>query len=306
MSDRRVDESASKDFDDDAAASRAGFFAPDSVSWKVVGHPVSLIGGMRALIIQTLHPLAMAGVAQYSNFRADPLKRLRGTSAYVASVTFGDRATALAAAARVKKLHERVCGTDPVTGKTFSASDPETMLWVHCTEVHSFLAAYRAYAGSLTMAARDRYLAEQVAAAELIGIPRAIVPDSTAAYRKYFAEMRPRLCVSEEAVATIDFVARPKLTSETPLDLRIAAALFGPAAAALVPRDLRRLMGLPYHRVRELPRKAINNVAWRVAPMLGRAPLVRDALDAWAVRLVGETPVKLAFRQVRDRAGARG
>ncbi len=278
------------------------FFAPSSVSWKVVGHPVALIGGMRALIIQTMHPLAMAGVAQYSDFRRDPLRRLRGTSAYVATVVFGDRETARAAAARVRKIHERVRGIDPVTGRPFDANDPETMLWVHCTEIHSFLAAYRAYAGHLTLAERDRYLAEQVVAAELIGIPRAIVPDSVAAYRKYFSEMRPRLCVSAEAAATIDFLLRPRLTARTSFDLRLAATIFGPAAAALVPRDLRRLAGIPERSRRELPLRAMHSVAWRVAPILGEVPILNDALDRWAITLVGETPVKLALRQRRRRA----
>jgi uncharacterized protein (DUF2236 family) len=276
------------------------FFEPNSVSWRVVGHPVALIGGMRALIIQTLHPLAMAGVAQYSSFRSDPLKRLRATSEYVASLTFGDRATALAAVERVKAIHERVRGIDPVTGKEFSATDPETMLWVHCTEIHSFLAAYRAYAGYLTMAERHRYFAEQVVAAELIGIPRAMVPDSVAAYRKYFAEVRPQLCLSTEAAATIDFIVRPKLDSRTPLALRLAARFFGPAAAALVPRDLRRLAGLPAPSARELPRRTVNMLAWRVAPHLGRVPVLNDALDGWAAELVGETTVNLALCQRRS------
>lgn len=284
------------------------FFEPGSVSWKVIGHPVALIGGLRALLIQAMHPLAMAGVAQYSDFRRDPLKRLRGTSAYVASVVFGDRETALAAAARVKKVHERVRGIDPVTGKQFSADDPETMLWVHCTEVHSFLAAYRAYAGHLTHAERDRYLAEQVVAAELIGLPRAMVPDSVASYRRYFAEVRPQLCVSDTATATIDFVARPSLSAATPLDLRLAAWTFGPAAVAIVPRDLRRLGGLPARSRRELPLRAINNVAWRVAPLLGHVPVLATVLDGWAIRMVGETTVKLALHQVRaldQRVGSR-
>lgn len=274
-------------------------FEPGSVSWKIIGHPVALVGGMRALIIQTMHPLAMAGVAQYSEFKRDPLKRLRGTSSYVASVVFGDRATAVAAAARVRKLHERVRGIDPVTGKEFYANDPETMLWVHCTEIHSFLAAYRAYAGHLTAAERDRYLAEQVAAAEIIGIPRAMVPDSVAAYRRYFAEIRPHLCVSVEAAAAIDFIVRPRLAARTPLDLRLAAKIFGPAATALVPRNLRRLAGLPDRLPRELPVRIVNSVAWRVAPLLGHVPVLDDVLDGWAVKLVGETPVKLALHQVR-------
>ena len=287
------------DPDLDSGARRERLFEPGSISWKIIGHPVALIGGMRALIIQTLHPLAMAGVAQYSEFRKDPLKRLRGTSSYVATVVFGDRAMATAAAARVRKLHERVRGIDPITGKEFYANDPETMLWVHCTEIHSFLAAYRAYAGHLTLAERDRYLAEQVAAAELIGIPRAMVPDSVASYRRYFAEMRPHLCLSAEAATTIDFIVRPRLTVRTPLDLRLAATIFGPAAATLVPRDLRRLAGMPERARRELPVRAVNSLAWRVAPLLGHVPVLNDVLDGWAIKLVGETPVKLALHQVR-------
>jgi len=277
------------------------FFEPNSVSWKVIGHPVALIGGVRALIIQTLHPLAMAGVMQYSTFRTEPLKRLRGTSTYVASVTFGDRATALAAVARVRAIHERVRGIDPVTGKPFSANDPETMLWVHCTEVHSFLAAYRAYAGHLTMAERDRYLAEQVVAAELIGIPRAMVPDSVAAYRRYFADVRPQLCLSADAASTIDFIVRPKLDRTTPLDVRLVARLLGPAAVAIVPRDLRRLAGLPEPSAREVPRRALHTLAFRIAPFLGHVPLLNDFLDGWAAKLVGDETVRLALQQPRGR-----
>lgn len=280
------------------------FFEKNGISWKIVGHPVALIGGMRALIIQTLHPLAMAGVAQHSDFRADPLKRLRGTSAYVASVVFGDKSTAIAAAERVKKIHARVTGIDPVTGKPYSASDPETMLWVHCTEIHSFLAAYRAYAGPLTLEQRDRFLHEQVTAAELIGIPRSMVPSSVAEYRAYFQSMRPHLCVSNEAAATIDFIVRPRMApgshQKAPsLDLRLAARLFGPAAAALVPAELRRLTGLPNRGPSDIPRYALNMAAWRLAPRLGRVPVLNNILDGWAAKLVGDVPVKLALHQMR-------
>ncbi|AKU98277.1 hypothetical protein AKJ09_04941 [Labilithrix luteola] len=280
-------------------ASRDGFFAPDSVSWKVVGHPVALVGGMRALIVQALHPLAMAGVAQYSDFRRNPMKRLRGTSAYVAALVFGDRNAALAAVARVKALHERVRGVDPVTRKPFSANDPETMLWVHCVEIHSFLAAYRAYAGHLTLEQRDRYLAEQAVAAELIGIPSDMIPRSTAEYRRYFARVRPQLCLSAEAAETIDFVVRPKLSSDVPADLRVVGRVFGSMAAALVPRELRRLAGLPNRSPRELPSWMISNLVWRSAPLAARIPLLREAHERMASRIVGETPVRLASNAQR-------
>lgn len=277
-------------------AKRDGFFAPESVSWRVVGHPVAVVGGMRALIIQALHPLAMAGVTQYSDFRRNPMKRLRGTSAYVAAVVFGDREAALAAVARVKALHERVRGVDPVTRKPFSANDPETMLWVHCVEIHSFLAAYRGYAGHLTLEERDRYLAEQAVAAELIGIPPEMIPRSTAAYRRYFADVRPQLCLSVEAAETIDFVIRPKLSSDVPADLRLAGRMFGSMAAALVPNDLRRLAGLPNRSSRDVPARVASNVVWRSTPVAARVPFVRGIHERLASRIVGETPVKLASR----------
>src|ERR1700710_2130408 len=114
-----------------------GLFGPDTVAWKVVGHPVALIGGLRALLIQSLHPLAMAGVAQHSDYRERPLKRLQRTAEYVAVVTFGDTEQAHEIAARVRRVHRHVKGVDPVTGKRYSAEDPETALYVHCAEVHS-------------------------------------------------------------------------------------------------------------------------------------------------------------------------
>lgn len=229
-----------------------GLFGPGSATWKVNGVPlVGLIGGIRALFIQTLHPHAMAGVAQHSDFRYRGLARLRNTSRYVSAVNFGDTATAHRAAARVRRMHERVKGVDPVTGTAYSAGDPDDALWVHCTEIHSFLASYRAYAQPLDDAEQDRYLAEQVTAAELLGIPREMVPSSKAEYREYFASVRPSLCVSAESRATIEWLLSPELPGEPP-HVRIAARLamesLAPAVLAIVPRDFRRLMGVERSR----------------------------------------------------------
>jgi uncharacterized protein (DUF2236 family) len=155
-----------------AAPQHDGLLGPDSVAWRVIGHPAALVGGLRALIVQSLHPLAMAGVAEHSDFRARPLARLRGTAYYVGATCFGDRATAEAAAATVRRIHRHVRGIDPVTGQPYSADDPETALWVHTVEWHSFLAAYRAYGGRLSAAEQDRYLAEGARIAALLGVPR--------------------------------------------------------------------------------------------------------------------------------------
>ncbi|HST55904.1 MAG TPA: oxygenase MpaB family protein [Solirubrobacteraceae bacterium] len=259
-----------------------GLFGPGSVTWKVHSHPVALVGGLRALLIQALHPLAMAGVAQYSDFRSDPLKRLRGTSMYVHAVTFGDTAAAHEAAERVKRLHGRVHGVDRVTGKAFSARDPETLLWVHCVEVHSFLAAYRAYGGRLSEAEQDRYLAEQVAAAELMEIPAAIVPDSVAAYRAYFAELLPTLCSSADTAATIAFVRRPRLSASSgrlPGPLDPAFRLLGFAATALVPLSLRPIAGLPQWEPRALPAAAAVVLASRALIVSRHVPWLGDQVQ---------------------------
>jgi uncharacterized protein (DUF2236 family) len=220
-----------------------GVLEPGAVARRVVGHPAALIGGLRALVIQSLHPLAMAGVAQHSDYRNRALQRLQRTSAYVAAGVFGDTATAQAAGARVRRLHARVRGIDPVTGRPYSADDPETQVWVHAVEWHSFLAAHRAFGPALSREEEDRYIAEGVTIAALVGTPAELVPASVEQMRAYFASVRPGLCVSAPARDAIDFVLRPPLTREL-LPVQAPLRVFAAAAVALVPRDLRRLAGI--------------------------------------------------------------
>jgi uncharacterized protein (DUF2236 family) len=221
-----------------------GLFGPESVTWRVHGSAaVTLVGGLRSLIIQALHPLAMAGVAQHSDYRTRPLKRLQRTAEFVAVTTFGAFEEAERAAAIVRHVHRKVVGIDPVTGRPYSASDPDTALWVHCVEIHSFLAAHEAYGGSLSAEDRDRYFAENAIVAELLGVPADLIPRDADAMRAFFAAQRPGLCISDYARDAIGFVVSPPLTAELApyvLPLRMLSR----AAVALVPRDLRRLIGL--------------------------------------------------------------
>jgi uncharacterized protein (DUF2236 family) len=222
-----------------------GLFGPGSVTWRVHSSAtVAMVGGLRSLLIQALHPLAMAGVAQHSNYRRDPLGRLRRTGEYVAMTIFGDVAQAEAAAARVRHVHRRVKGTDPVTGRPYSANDPEIALWVHCVEVHSFLQSHRAYSWSrLSAQDEDRYFAENVVSAELLGIPAGMVPASVEEMRSYFQDVRPQLCVSQDTRDAIEFVLQPPLSRDL-LPFAVPMRVLARAAAALVPRDLRRLTGM--------------------------------------------------------------
>ena len=273
-----------------APAVDAGFFGPGSVTWKIHANPVMLVGGLRALLIQALHPLAMAGVAQHSDFRVDPAKRLRGTVRYVHTVVYGSKPAARAAAARIQRIHEHVRGVDPVTGRAYDASDPELLTWVHCVEVHSFLAAYRAYGGRLTRTERDQYLAEQVTAGELIGIPRARVPASVDAFRAFFAERLPQLCSSANAAETIAFVRRPTLPGLPwwrELALAPGARTLGQAATALVPRSLRPMAGLPPRGPRDLPAAAAVILASQALLATRFIPPLGDAVTGRVRRAFG-------------------
>jgi uncharacterized protein (DUF2236 family) len=220
-----------------------GVLGPGAVAWPVTSHPGALVGGLRALIIQSLHPLAMAGVAQHSDYVSRGMQRLQRTAYYVAAGVFGDTETAHQAGRVVRNMHRKVRGTDPVTGRPYSADDPDTQLWVHCVEWHSFLAAYRAFGPSLTAEEEDGYVAEGAEIAALVGTPRERVPKSVGELREYFASVRPMLCVSAPAREAIDFVLGPPMTREY-LMVQAPLRVYASAALALVPRDLRRLAGI--------------------------------------------------------------
>src|SRR5580698_229809 len=146
-----------------------GFFGPGSVTWRLHADLSAPVAGLRSLLLQALHPLAMAGVDQHSQWRADPAGRFASTAAYVLTTTYGDRAAARAAADRVRRIHQWVHGTDPVTGLPYSADDPDLLIWVHAAQVDSGLAAAERYGAVFSDADRDGYVAEMTAAAEVVG-----------------------------------------------------------------------------------------------------------------------------------------
>lgn len=272
-----------------------GLLGPGSVAWRVIGHPVSVVGGVRSLIVQALHPLAMAGVAEHSDYKRRPMDRLRRTSHYVTATTFGDTETALAAAERVKRIHRRVRGTDPVTGKAYSADDPDTQLWVHCVEWHSFLAAYRRYGGSLTPEEEDRYLAEGVPIAGLLGVPQDSVPASRAEMRAYFEDVRPQLCVSEMTRDAVNFVLRPPLTREL-LPYQVPIRVTAAAAVAIIPRHLRQMLGIDGPRVLDDLMVALVKpaAAALTLPLIREAPGVVFGAESRAIGLEARRKLRAA------------
>ena len=216
-----------------------GLFGPDSVTWKVHADIAMLVGGLRSLMLQTLHPLAMAGVAQHSAYRTDPLGRLQRTGHYIGTTTYGSTAEALAAIEVVRKIHARVQGVAS-DGRPYSALDPHLLAWVHVTEVDSFLRSYRRFGPRLLRADEpDRYVAEMAEVAERLGVVDA--PRSTAELDERVDAYRPELEVTTECREAIRFLFLTPL----PLPARAPYGVLLAAGVGMLPRWARRMLGLP-------------------------------------------------------------
>lgn len=216
-----------------------GWFGPDSATWEVHADVSMLIGGLRALLLQTLHPLAMAGVSDHSRYREDPLGRLRRTAEFVGTTTFGSSDDADAAVARVRQVHESVTGLAP-DGRPYAANDPHLLLWVHCTEIDSFLRARQRYGATpLRPGTPGRYVAEMATVAERLGVTDP--PRSRAGLRSTLIGFRPELHVGYQARDTVRFLAFPSL----PWQMRPTYSIIFGAAASMLPPFARRMLWLP-------------------------------------------------------------
>ncbi len=252
------------------------------MTWRVLADPAAGVGGVSALYLQALHPRAMAAVHEHSDFSTNFWPRMQRTAQYVITVGFGTRAQADAAAARVRAVHRLVRGVDPVTGAPYAATDPDLLRWVHATEMASFLDATRRGGLRLTDAEVDRFLTEQVRAAELVGLQD--VPTTRAALDEYFEYVRPELLASPVARRAALRLAVP------PLPLRIE--LTTPArpfwttvsglAFALLPAWARRIYGLPGLPTTDLTAtlmlRGLRSAALRVPERWRHGPIVQQAL----------------------------
>jgi uncharacterized protein (DUF2236 family) len=225
-----------------------GFFGPDSVTWLIHSDPTFSVGGLRALLLQALHPVAMDGVARFSGgFKEEPWPRLIRTATYVDTLTFGTRTEAVQAVARVRGIHHRLGATEETTGRTYRVDDPDLLLWVHCCEVDSLLSAARRGGLPLTDEEADRYVAEQVTSAALVSVPAADVPDSVAALAAYFEAMRPTLAVTPAAREAYRLIVLPPMPTWVRYLTPAQPAWGGLAglAVALLPQWARRMYSLP-------------------------------------------------------------
>jgi len=213
-----------------------GYFGPRSVSWRIHGEPLALVGGLRALLLQALHPEAMGLLYAKSDFQNDPWARLQRTARYVSTVTFAPTADVDAAAAHVRAVHEHL-----------GITDPGQLAWVHACEVDSFLAAARAAGIRVGRADADRYVGEQVRAAALVGVPDELTPRTVAELADYFAGIRPRLAGTAEAREAARYVLVPPMPvpGRYVLPARLGWATVSSLAVGLLPGWARRMYRLP-------------------------------------------------------------
>jgi uncharacterized protein (DUF2236 family) len=216
-------------------ATDVGLFGPDSVTWQLHAEPAMWLAGIRSLYLQALHPRAVAGIIQNSDFRADPLGRLVRTANFVGASTYCTRSEVERHAARVRRVHRELRAVDPDTGVRFRIDSPELLLWVHCAEVSSFLSVVRRAGFPLTAAHADRYLDEQRTAAALVGLDPAEVPGSVSAMSRYLREMRPLLRRTTDSDAIYSFLHRPPIQGKLALGVRLYEPAVGHLAYSLLP-----------------------------------------------------------------------
>lgn len=217
------------------------WFAPDRPIRRVHGDASMFVGGLRALLLQSLHPLAMAAVSAHSGYRGDPWGRLQRTSYFLAITTYGAAADAEAAVERVKAVHERVRGTSP-DGVKYVASDPHLLKWVHLAEVDSFLAAHQRYGvRPLDAVGRDGYVADMARVARALGVVDP--PVTEAELREALASYRPELRGTAAARETARFML---VHAPVPLFARPAYGVLTAAAVGLLPWWTRWPLRLPY------------------------------------------------------------
>lgn len=217
------------------------WFAQDRPIRRVHADASMFVGGLRALLLQSLHPLAMAGVAEHSDYRGDPWGRLQNTSTFLAVTTFGTAGDAQRAVDRVRGIHRRVHGTAP-DGRPYRADDPHLLEWVHIAEVDSFLRAHQRFgAAPLDQAGRDGYVADTARVASALGV---IDPPRTEAeLTARIAAYRPELRGTGSARDAARFLL---LTPPLPLLARGPYGVLSAAAVSLLPAWARLPLRLPY------------------------------------------------------------
>jgi uncharacterized protein (DUF2236 family) len=216
------------------------WFAAERPIRRVHGDSAMFVGGIRALLLQSLHPLAMAAVAGHSGYRGDPWGRLQRTSYFLAVTTFGRAADAQETIRRVRAVHQQITGTAP-DGRAYAAADPHLLTWVHIAEADSFLRAHSRFGSHpLDQAGRDGYVADMAKIGAELGVPDP--PRTEAELADRISQYRPELAATAQAREAARFLL---LNPPLPLVARPPYGILAAAGVSLLPGWARRPLRLP-------------------------------------------------------------
>jgi uncharacterized protein (DUF2236 family) len=242
------------------------WFDDDRPIRRVHADASMFVGGLRALLLQSLHPLAMAGVAGHSDYRGDPWGRLQRTSTFLAVTTFGPADDAQRAVDRVRGIHRRVRGVAP-DGRPYDASDPHLLEWVHIAEVDSFLMAHQLYgAAPLDQSGRDGYVADTARVASALGVPDP--PRNERELADRIEAYRPELSGTPAARDAARFLL---LTPPLPIVARAPYGVLAATSVAMLPGWARMPLLLPYFPpleatvIRATGRVLVSGIRWALS-----------------------------------------
>ncbi len=247
-----------------------GLFGPDSPTWKVWSHPTALLAFQRSIVVESFDPFLAAAVEEQNGVRSYPTRRFDRTIMYFLTVACGDSRAAVEASEILMRVHAKATGIEPISGRPYSANDPDSQLWIHITGWHANLLCYERFGpGPLSAEDEKRYWADCAIAAELQTCDPALVPRSREEVRAYYAQVRSRLCVSEHARTLIHyFLHSPRKIAG--FDLWAGSHIMSVATISTLPRWMRTLAGI---RQPAFVDWLIRPVA-RIAVWLGRSPFL--------------------------------
>jgi uncharacterized protein (DUF2236 family) len=237
-----------------------GLFLPTDAPWVIHRDFGTLVGGIRALLLQALHPATLAGVRQHSRYEEDPLGRLAGTIRWLTTTTFGSFAAIEKEASRVNRLHQRVVGEKPVP---YRAADPHLLLWVHIAFTQSFLVAHQSYADSEIPGGADAYVSQWARSVEPLGLADA--PKSVAELNRLIAKFNSELALTDDTRAVVKFIKNPPLPKSA---MPIYHLLFAAAVVSL-DSEHQKMLGLktqPKWLVTALTRSILRFIRFAIGP----------------------------------------
>lgn len=265
-----------------AEGDEPGLYLPTDAPWIVHADFGTLVGGVRALLMQALHPGSLAGVRTHSRYEQDPLGRLSGTIRWLTVTTFGSHKAIASEAGRVNRMHDRVSGeyqTAAGEQKPYRAADPDLLLWVHIAFMDSFLRAHQNYSRKPIPGGADEYVRLWSKSVEPLGLTK--VPMSEAELLSTLEEFKPKLVVNQDTKDVIKWLQRPPI----PVLARPFYALFFQAALASIPNEYRSMIGL------------------RSLPLWLLRPVTTTVLRVMRIAIGPESPIEDAARARLIRAG---